>query len=595
MAKHPFILSATVDFPDDVIPGPYDGRLLEELMGTLKSMGVRRVYWLYYGDVEPDSLWAGSLFDNPQIPYGTQTLETIGEPLKAAVPVAHRHGLEIYGVLKPYNTGMSGSNGPCSGRRLSGIERIGGAVPQVIPFLERYPHTRLRRRPDIRASHGVPVSRIRLLKRDDSPTRVRPENLQLWTSKDNGRYSRLDAALSVTERVEPAPCEVRNYYGELVVAKGAPVRTLTIDGLNIRERFVVVTTDFTDEAGDFINTACRMVEAYGGDSSAPLPVVVASRGAFWSGPRDLGNNAPDFDSGLGHFEIPLDVNASSEGQGLFWNSLAGGGLVGFAQGKNDYLPGTVSEVYPEVHRLWDGWVDRILETGVDGIDIRVSSHGSLVDEPWEYGFDEPAVEAYRMKHGAEPWSSTDDLVRFSRLRGQHFTSFIRRTSNRARSMGRKMQAHIHTEAFRPDIVHGQIMGFPPNTHFAWQDWMRAGLLDGITFRTSWFEALEDLPGTPPVRSRLTNALGDPVAVEALELAEELGVPAYMNRYLDRAVGVEEYLSDLETAMRDERFAGFDLYESASFIRPTSDGSRLESYKGRVELIRGKARDLGLLS
>ena len=354
MAKHPFILSATVDFPDDVIPGPYDGRLLEELMGTLKSMGVRRVYWLYYGDVEPESFWAGSLYENPQIPYGTQTLETIGEPLKAAVPVAHRHGLEIYGVLKPYNTGMSGSNGPCSGRRLSGIERIGGAVPQVIPFLERYPHTRLRRRPDIRASHGVPVSRIRLLKRDASPTRVRPENLRLWTSDDNGRYTRLNAPFAVTERVEPAPSEVRNYYGELVVAKGASVRTLTIDGLNISERFVVVTTDFTDETGDFINTACGMVEAYGGDSSAPLPVVVASRGAFWSGPRDLGNNAPDFDSGLGHFEIPLDVNASSEGQGLFWNSLAGGGLVGFAQGKNEYLPGTVSEVYSEVHRLWDG-------------------------------------------------------------------------------------------------------------------------------------------------------------------------------------------------------------------------------------------------
>ena len=594
MAKHPFVLSATVDFPDDVIPGPYDGRLLEELIATLKSMGVRRVYWLYYGDVNPKSFWAGSLYENAQIPYGTQTLEVIGEPLKAAVPVAHRHGLEIYGVLKPYNTGMSGTNGPCSGRRLSGMERIGGAVPQVIPFLEQYPHTRLRRRPDTEAGHGVPVTRIRLLKRDASPTRVRPENLHLWTSEDNGRYSRLDVPLAVTERVEPAPREVRNYYGELVVEKGAPVRTLTIDGLNIRERFVVVTTDFTDEAGDFINTAYGMVEAYGDDSSAPLPVVVASRGAFWNGPRDLEDNSPDFDSGLGHFEIPLDGNASSEGDGSFWNRLAVGGLVGFAQGKNEYLPGTVSEAYPEVHRLWDGWVDRILETGVDGIDIRVSSHGSLVDEPWDYGFDELAVEAYRTKYGTDPWSSDDDLVRFSRLRGEHFTSFMRRTSNRARSMGRKMQAHIHTEAFRPDIVHGQIMGFPPNTHFAWQDWMRDGLLDGITFRTSWFEALEDMPGTPPARSRLANALRDAVAVEALDLASDLGIPAYMNRYIERAVEDEEYLSDMEAALRDERFAGFDLYESACFLRATADGSRLEPYKGRVELIRGKAGELGLL-
>ena len=67
----------------------------------------------------------------------------------------------------------------------------------------------------------------------------------LWTSDDNGRYTRLNAPLTVTERVEPAPSEVRNYYGELVVAKGASVRTLTIDGLNISERFVVVTSDFT--------------------------------------------------------------------------------------------------------------------------------------------------------------------------------------------------------------------------------------------------------------------------------------------------------------------------------------------------------------
>ncbi len=595
MSKHPFILSATVDFPDDVVPGPYDARLLDELLGTLKGMGVQRVYWLYYGDVEQDSLWAGSLYENTQIPYGTQTLETIGEPLKAAVPVAHRHGLEIYGVLKPYNTGMSGTNGPMSGRRLSGIEQIGGAVPQVIPFLERYPHTRLRRKPDTEAGHGVPVTRIRLLKRDASPTRVRAESLQLWTSPDNGRYSRLDAPMAVTERVEPAPREVRNYHGELVVNQGAPVRTLTIDGLNINERFVVVTTDFTDASGDFINTARGMVEAYGDDMRTSLPIVVASRSAVWNGPRNLEGDSPDFDSGLGHFEIPLDVNVSSEPEEPFWNRMAVGGLVGFAQGKNEYLPGMVSEVYPEVHRLWDGWVDRVMETGVDGIDIRVSSHGNLVDEPWDYGFDGPAVEAYQMKYETDPWSSEDDLARFSRLRGEYFTSFMRRTSNRARSLGRKMQAHIHTEAFRPDIVHGQIMGFPPNTHFAWQDWMRDGLLDGITFRTSWFEALEDIPGEPPVRSRLANALKDPVAVEVLELASELGIPAYMNRYIERAVGDEEYLADMEAALRDDRFAGFDLYETACYLRATSDGSRLESYKGRVEMLREKARELGVLS
>ena len=188
-------------------------------------------------------------------------------------------------MLKPYNTGMSGSNGPCSGRRLSGIERIGGAVPQVIPFLERYPHTRLRRRPDIRASHGVPVSRIRLLKRDASPTRVRPENLQLWTSKDNGRYSRLDAALSVTERVEPAPREVRNYYGELVVAKGR-FGTNADDRRAEYQRAVRRRHDRFHVTRREISSTRRAgwSRHMGATRTAPLPVVVASRGAFWSGP-----------------------------------------------------------------------------------------------------------------------------------------------------------------------------------------------------------------------------------------------------------------------------------------------------------------------
>ena len=101
-----FMLSATVDFPDDTRTGIYTPELLDEMMVQLKSMGVRRIYWLYYGDVDPDSYWAGSIL---RMAYGPQTLERIGEPLKAAVPVAHKHGMEIFGVLKPYDVGLSGT------------------------------------------------------------------------------------------------------------------------------------------------------------------------------------------------------------------------------------------------------------------------------------------------------------------------------------------------------------------------------------------------------------------------------------------------------------------------------------------------------
>ncbi len=95
--RDPFFLSATVDFPDVVGSGPYNLELLDQLMETMVQMGVRRVYWLYYGDVERESYWAGNLFDYME--YGRQTLDNLGEPVRAAVPVAHRHGLELYGVL----------------------------------------------------------------------------------------------------------------------------------------------------------------------------------------------------------------------------------------------------------------------------------------------------------------------------------------------------------------------------------------------------------------------------------------------------------------------------------------------------------------
>ena len=143
-----FVLSVTVDFPDDVIYGPFSLKLIDEIMCQIRYMGASRVYWLYYGDVEQDSYWAGNIYIyNGIFTYGPKTISDIGEPLKAAVPIAHRHGLEIYGVIKPYNLGMSGSQS--EGSDLfdpNGIQRIGGNVGQVIPFLEKYPHPTRRHR-----------------------------------------------------------------------------------------------------------------------------------------------------------------------------------------------------------------------------------------------------------------------------------------------------------------------------------------------------------------------------------------------------------------------------------------------------------------
>ena len=93
---------------------------------------------------------------------------------------------------------------------------------------------------------------------------------------------------------------------------------------------------------------------------------------------------------------------------------------------------------------------------------------------------------------------------------------------------------------------------------------------------------------------MSKALTDEIGVEALSLAQDLGVPVYFNRYVSRPLGgIEEYISDLENIFHDDRFAGLDLYELASMVRPAPDGSRLIPVEDKIERIRAKAAHLGI--
>src|SRR5205814_1025560 len=60
IARGPFLLSTTVDFPDDCRSIVFTEGLLAELFDVLPGLGVRRVYWNYYGPPGPGAdhgLW----------------------------------------------------------------------------------------------------------------------------------------------------------------------------------------------------------------------------------------------------------------------------------------------------------------------------------------------------------------------------------------------------------------------------------------------------------------------------------------------------------------------------------------------------------
>jgi hypothetical protein len=595
-SRRDFVLSATVDFPGDASHAVHTPELLSQMMAELKGVGVSRIYWIYYGEEDPDSYWAGDIYYNHLERNARESAKSLGNPLKAAVDAAHANGIEAYGVFKPYHTGISGTFPEGSdGADATSLKRVGGTLWYVSPIMERYPYLLAKRRPAALPSgvESQPVRRVRLCKNDDRPTRVGEGDLQLWTSPNNYRYQRLNVDFKLTESVEPAPRDVRDYYGETVTVRGAPVRTLTLDGLDLCDRFVVVTTGLTEGEPDFVNTPQAMVQAYG-DGPEPLPVEVASLSTIWHRPRDFRTGGLEFDSGFGTLQVALDADNSPYFGPAGWAMMHRHGAVAFARGRNEYLPSMPCEMYPEMRRAWDGWVGFILDAGVDGIDVRISSHGNIVDDPFDYGYNEPVVDAFRKRHGREPAGSAEDRRGVAEIRGEYYTGYLREMSRRVRGEGRKLQFHLHTEAFRPDPTHGQIMGFPANLHFDWKTWLAEGLFDGATLRTSWFEAWEDPPGGVPDRQLLERALSDPVAQEAIAAANRAGVPLYLNRYVDRAVDDEGYVADLETVFNDGRLSGFDLYESANLVRARPDASGFDHVGDRVKLLRAKSRELGIL-
>jgi hypothetical protein len=583
--KSPFKLTATVDFPGETTYGVFTTDLLKQFIQSLKSAGVTRINWIYYGDISDDSFWAGSIFSNTT--YGLETLSLIGEPLSAAVPIAHSMGMEIYGVLKPYNTGGSATipDGVAQKPDLF-LPRVGGKLTQFIPFIKRYPEKRIQRF----NYHEVkgPIEFIRLYKSDDRETRISKDNIQIWISNNNYEYRLLETDFNFKQFSEPAEKDVCDYYGEILTKKNNYVRVIELNGFRIQENFCVITTNLTGQ-GDFNNSACEMIKVYNSNMKE-IPVSVATRSDIWNYNRNFETNGLEYDSGWGSFKYTLDTNNDSSKCDFFWSDLPAHGVIGIARDKNRFLPTAPCEVYPEVKKLWLGWIRNILSTGVDGVDIRVSAHGTLTDEPYSYGFNSPILEEYHNKFGDENL----DLLKVSSIRGEHFTNFIRTASLMTRNLGKKMQVHIHTEIFRDNPSPGQIMGCPVNIFFDYQKWFDENLIDLVTLRSSWFEGLEDPPESDSYRSKLDYIFADDVFKNAINLCIENKSDIFLNRYIGRAVKFDEYLDDLERVYHDSRFAGFDLYESMDLIRSNGSTGSLVQVEDKLDRIKCKLNKLDLI-
>ena len=568
MSKDNFVVSALVDFADDYIGIAFTPGLVDDLIGRLQWAGVTRVYWNFYQRGVVDYLSTGT--------RGAETHANLGEPVAAGARAAHERGMEFFATIKPYETGASHANPANSPRVLAhpGLPGIGG-VYIVDDWVAARPELRVKARAaDLPAGiDEAPVRRIQLRQKDMAPVRIRRGNLEIWTSEDNVGYTRKDAPFDLEESVDTCPADVQSMQGEPISAKGDPVRVLDLTGLDLRDRFIAVTTNFDDDEGAFANTAFEMVRAYGPEGRR-LPIVVASHKAVWRPQRDFRAGDLEYDAGVGDEVVRLDVDNSRP------VSSGADGVIAFARGRNEYLSGSVCEAYPEVREYWLDWVGQCIAAGVDGVDVRISCHSSWTNNPETYGFNAPVAAEYERRYGANPDTGPYDAELLGKLRGEFFDEFLWAAKRRLSAAGKRLSVHAEMESFRPGACQGRTRSRPGNIEFGWRGWLSSGLADEATlFGRAW---------DPDV------TLEDDLVLEMLDTAGAAGVPVHLSRQVGHGAMSEP--DKLEYAYRSGKLAGYCFYETASMYdreKPLDRRRRLRFKPGLLEGIRERAIALGL--
>jgi hypothetical protein len=547
-ADKDFMLEALADFPDDArfAPEPIGTAHIDSMMRRLSECGVRRVSWGYYGDGR-----GGFLTPACELEYSDSvrtyhdsfknvalTYQQLGQnPLLAAVQAAHKHGIEIYAYYKPYETGMmTFPEGSSEAAMYGRLGRIGGRIAWVNPFVADHAHLRIKRReddlpPDVREKT---IDTIKLRKRDASPTRITREHLQIWVSDLNYRYKRTDIPFTFTETIEPSPADIFELNsGEIFVKRGDPQRVLILGGLNLKDKYVLVTTDFTDATGDFENTDLGMLEAFD-EHGGRIPGVIASRTAIWCQSMvDFRKWGLMFDTGYNGQKMHLDDPES--------------GFVAFARGRNEYVTGALCETEPQVQEFWLSCIGGILDQGVDGIDFREENHSMHTNHPEDYGFNEVVLEKCRQL-------GSIDLPTIARVRGDAYTEFLSRAKQLINSRGRKMRINFQIDWYRPDPARWRRLAYPANLDFQWKRWIEEGLTDQAVLR---FYALP-----------FNSIFEDVVAQDLIRRCKNKGIPITVNRYIDRSPDLADEFSQVKT---DGRFSGFILYETFNFLQFKTGG------------------------
>lgn len=537
-----FHLEVNVDFFDDLIPSAWSAEMLDQMFAEFRSWGVKRCHWIYYGRQE-EGWWD----DTPHgiASHAGQTHARIGEIFPAAVRAAHKAGVEIYGLIKPFDMGFHYSHTP-PGK----ISYVGGRLGWIANFPAERRDLLMARKPGAYGpARNQVFTRIDLVKEDAHPADFGVEDVEIYTSTDNVTYQRYEGPIVRTEQVEDVALWEHTSSGGRFLEERRKSLVMRFSDLAIEAPYLVLSVKGRN--GSFANIFGDLIHIYGPDGEERLLTygVLQRAGEF-----EMGDNVcavsldSDFTKNGIHFDV-ADGSPSSINPGFdFVRSRqafdAGEGVLAVAAGKERTTIAALSPSFPEVREWWMSWVRACLEAGADGVELRVRNHHTHL--AWgEFGFEQPVRDAYLALYGVDIWQTDDfDKDAWRRLRGEAYTEFYREARKVVNSYGKPLGLHIsHTNNSSPSV------GGAMDIHWDWPTWLADGLADSVTMQDIW----------PQTR----------FAREILQHTRPRGLPVifcpYANNLWLKPGGAEICAEWLRLA-REGGFDGYQLYEAAGVLR-----------------------------
>ena len=382
--RSPYLLSFCTDFPDELLHAWFDRADLRRLFSLLRDWGMRRVYWMYYGGYDQGAMACSPYRDLSA--NAKRTYEHCGEFLPAAVEIGHGLGLEVYAVVKPFDTASPANTFPFGSPEAAKhgkVDCLSGrlyCMPKDVAALQG---KRMRRHPnDLKGDAAAAV--VASVKLTLDTRRTPPfdkQNLRLRVSDDNWHYRLYRRAYKMAARRRGHQWIVR------------------LDGLHIKEPFLALACRPGGKHNRFGNTLDRLVTLYD-VNGRPIPFTYGLR------PRDEkreGVLASRFRRTLLRGFAFDDLNwALYDGflrteRHCIDNPSA---YTAIAKGKEPYLRCVLSPAYREVQAFWLKQIRECLDAGVDGVDVRMDNHNRSFE--WErYGFEPPVARALRQRYGVD--------------------------------------------------------------------------------------------------------------------------------------------------------------------------------------------------